>query len=177
MQTIHNKKKPIILYIGFFILAIVFFVVLMFKYLGYGISYQYTGSMPIGWYLLLPISAPVKRGDILLFNAPLKAKKIAVAHRWMFNNEKMLKKVAAISGDEVCIKQHKVFINQKLTVLQLKNYAPNHPLPIWHFCGKVPVDKLLMLSNYAKRSFDGRYFGFISNKDIIAKALPIGILF
>ena len=140
---------------------------------GYGISYQNTGSMPEGWYWMVPVPHQVQRGDIMIFSAPATARALALTHHWMLPNERLMKPVAAVPGDHVCVQDHQIIINHRVIAAQQPDYAPHHALPQWHFCGTIPAGHYLLLSTYAKRSFDGRYFGLVKRAALLARALPL----
>ena len=141
---------------------------------GYGISYQNTGSMPKGWYWLLPVPAQIKKGDIIVFRAPPSAEKLALTHHWILPGEVLMKPIVALPGDLACVYDHQVHINHHAIAIQQADYALHHALPQWQFCGTIPSKHYLLLSTYAQRSFDGRYFGLINRNDLIARAIPIG---
>jgi len=166
-----------ILYCGMILLLILMAVISWLHWRGYGISYQNTGSMPQGWYWLFPVPTHLQRGDIVLFQAPQPSKQLALEHHWMLPGEIFMKPIAALADDQVCVRDHQIWINHQPVARQQSDYAPYHSLPQWKFCGTIPAGYYLLLSTYDKRSFDGRYFGLIKKSALVARALFVGRLF
>lgn len=115
---------------------------------------------------LFPFKKP-ERGDIIVFNFPKDPKK------------DFIKRVIAVEGDTVEIRDKKVYINGKPaedphaffaeeTILprvmdQRDNYGPV----------TVPKDSLFVMGDNRDRSYDSRYWGFVDIKDVEGKALII----
>lgn len=113
-----------------------------------------------------------KRGDLVVFTPP--------NHEMgdMFDNKIITKMVGAIPGDVVTVKDFKLSINGKefgvLPPEVVKNaarYMKRDP-DSFNRTEIVPEGKLLMVGTLP-RSFDGRYWGFMSQSAILGTAYPI----
>ena len=158
---------------GMIVLLVLAIAIGWLHWQGYEISYQNTASMPEGWYWLLPVPDHLQRGDIMLFHPPEAARQLALKHHWMLADEVLMKPIAALPGDRVCVVDHQIWVNHHFVAKQERVYAPHHALPQWQFCGTIPSGHYLLLSTYAARSFDGCYFGLIDKAALIARAIPI----
>ncbi len=130
--------------------------VLVSKFI-YGIKMPFTGKV------LIPIKEP-KRGDIIVFKFPQDP------------SVDYIKRVIAVGGETVEIKNKKVFINGKLlandhgqfTDPEIKpaiegprdNYGPV----------TVPDGKLFVMGDNRDNSFDGRFWGFVDLDAVRGKA-------
>ena len=130
--------------------------VLVSKFI-YGIKMPFTGKV------LIPIKEP-KRGDIIVFKYP--------------NDPSIdyIKRVVAVGGDTIEIKNKKVFVNGELQVNdhakftdpEIKpaiegprdNYAPQ----------TVPPGKLFVMGDNRDNSFDSRFWGFVDLEAVRGKA-------
>lgn len=140
---------------------------------GYGFSYQNTASMPEGWYVLTPAPKQLQRGTIVLFHVDNHWRHYLRQHHWIQKDDQLMKHVAAVPGDYVCVRDHTVYINNKSIAKQALTYKPGKPLPQWHYCAFVSAHHYLLLSTYNAHSFDGRYFGLVDRGAITARAIPI----
>ena len=127
-------------------------------------------SIPIGFYWVT-YSLP-KRGDIVLVELPEPYRIIADQRGYLPKNLPALKRVRALSGDEVCRIGRKIWINgATVSVAQLHDF---HGLKLleWSGCRTLKPDEVFLLTDHPK-SFDGRYFGPVDRSAItgIAHAL------
>lgn len=140
--------------------------------LGYGITYQATPSMPKGFYLIEPAKT-IKKGDIVIFRPPKSTLNFLLKHKWIPNSGLLMKHIVAVFGDKVVEQKGTIWINNQKTGPVYKYYAPGKILPNSNFQGVLQPHQYLLMSTRIKRSFDGRYFGPVSGKDIVGKAIPL----
>ncbi|GAH22391.1 unnamed protein product, partial [marine sediment metagenome] len=103
----------------------------------------------------------VDRGDIIVFKFPLNPK------------ENFVKRAIGLPGDEVRIKEKKVYINGKLLsepyIVHADSWNRGFPRdeygPI-----KVPSDSLFMLGDNRDSSDDSRFWGFVPSENIVGQA-------
>lgn len=139
------------------------------KNAGYLLTYQVTTSMPKGFYWINP-SKHLHRDDIVLFRPPKKFLAFLLQKKWLPKNGLMLKYVIGVPGDYVYQNKKWIYINHHQIAPIFYEYAPGEKLPNNHFCGKLVQHQYLLMSTRLKRSFDGRYFGPVSDNKIIGKA-------
>ena len=126
----------------------------------YGIKNPFTGSV------IIPLGEP-KRGDIVVFKYPLN------------KSIDYIKRVIGVSGDTVEIINKKLYINNKAvkdphahftdpTILPATAGPRDNFGPI-----KVPKGKIFCMGDNRDNSADGRYWGFVDQRDVLGKAFMI----
>ena len=177
-QSKHHKipsfKKFLPLVFSLIFIAIISITVSTIKKAGYHITYSVTPSMPRGFYLVVP-AKKISRYDVVEFMPPLGVLDFIKEKHWVPKNGLVIKYVFAIPNDHVCIHKEAIWVNGKKIGPVYKFYDKNKLLPQTKICGKLDKDEYLLLSTKNERSFDGRYFGTISSKRILGKAIPIFI--
>ncbi|MBU5592018.1 signal peptidase I [Clostridium sp. MSJ-4] len=117
-----------------------------------------------------------KRGDIIIFlEDDIKEKfvdDIKIFFKDIFNSEnvskRMVKRVIALPGDEIDIKDRSVYINdEKISEDYIKGDTLKREL---NLPTKVPEGKLFVLGDNREKSRDSRNFGFIDLKAVEGKA-------
>lgn len=142
------------------------------KNAGYLLTYQGTTSMRKGFYLVSP-NKHFHRGDIVLFKPPKKILAFLLQKKWLPKSGLMLKYVIGIPGDYVCQNKKWIYLNHHQIAPIFCEYSLGKQLPNNHFCGKLAQHQYLLMSTRLKRSFDGRYFGPVSDDKIIGRAIPL----
>jgi len=165
-------KKFLPLLSSLIFIGILSITVSTIKKLGYHITYSVTSSMPQGFYLVIP-AKKIARYDIVEFIPPPSVLDFIKEKHWVPQSGSIIKYVFAIPNDHVCIHDEAIWINSKKIGPVYKFYAQNKLLPQTKICGKLTEDQYLLLSTENKRSFDGRYFGTISSKRILGRAVSI----
>ncbi len=122
-------------------------------------------SVPLGLYRLAPVQTPLVRGTLVVLPVPTSVH--GVWSRWV----PLLKPVAAVAGDEVCIWGETLWIHGD-------NYGPvwreAHGQPLPHLDGCVPVGEgEVFLASPAPNSLDSRYFSTVRIDDLTAQAFPV----
>ncbi len=108
-----------------------------------------------------------KRGDVIVFEFPGDRSK------------DFIKRVIAVEGDTVEIRDKKVYVNGKPVNDTHAFYADNRILPKGidprdNFGPvKVPKDSYFVMGDNRDKSYDSRYWGFVQTKDLVGKALII----
>ena len=105
-----------------------------------------------------------KRGDIVVFRFPNDPKK-----QW-------IKRIVAFGGETIEIKDDAILINGKiLDQNNIKKHLYNNAGE-YGSEGKViliPENHFFVLGDYSEKSFDSRYWGFLPEENLIAKAIKI----
>ena len=130
------------------------------------ILFNLTPSLPRGIYLLLP-AKDIQRGDIVVFDVPLKLKECEYIPKY---TKLLLKNVGALANDKVQIKDNFLYINNtkygKIYTkdgqgVRLPKLSENELQP--------KENEFLPLASH-QNSFDGRYYGTIKLSEVKNKA-------
>lgn len=135
--------------------------------------YNASASMPLGLYYTRPLQRP-ERGDILLAHLPETARDLAAQRHYLPADMPLIKLVAALAGDRVCVQSGRVFIDGKAIASVLKWDQQGRSLLTWNECRRLGDDEFFLLSP-AAGSFDSRYFGPVRRADIIAELVPLWV--
>lgn len=132
-----------------------------------------SASMEKGIYFLLGNKNNLKYGDNVVIEIPDNIKKLLYERKYLEKKvDTLLKKVAAIDGDEVTVIGENLYINNKFKGKIYRTDPLNRKLPQYLESGKVPVNKILVLG-ISENSIDSRYFGLINKSSIKSKAILI----
>jgi conjugative transfer signal peptidase TraF len=147
-----------------------------------GLRVNFTPSMPLGVYRLVPVSKNgIRPGMIVAICAPVDAAKLG-RHRGYLaagpcpaDTELLLKAVVAIAGDKVAISTRGATVNRCLLPHSrpLSLDAAGRRLLSW------PQGRYRLLSNQlwlhadSDRSWDSRYWGPAAVVDVAARAFPL----
>jgi conjugative transfer signal peptidase TraF len=130
-----------------------------------------SASAPIGFYWR--VAGAPSRGDLVLAQAPLWARRLAAERHYLPLNVPIVKRVAAVAGDVVCASGDALFIDGRLVTHRLASDRTGRPVPQWEGCETLGADELFLLMTTAPDSFDGRYFGVTERRDIIGRLVPL----
>ncbi len=129
-------------------------------------------TFDIGDQLLVDKISHVSRGyqrrDVVVFNPPQKYIDLTG------NTEALIKRVVAIAGDTVEVKNNRLYVNNVVQEEAYTNEFPEYTLaPL-----KVPKGMLLVLGDNRNHSFDSHVWGFLPEKNVIGRAVlkywPLG---
>jgi len=121
---------------------------------------------PFSGKVIIPLAKP-KRGDIIVFKFPLD------------KSVDYIKRVIGTPGDTVEIKNKKLFINNKAVADPHAHFTSNFVMPATagprdNFGPvKVPQGKLFVMGDNRDNSYDGRFWGFVDQQDVLGKAFII----
>ena len=131
-----------------------------------------SASVPIGFYAITPITRP-EVGDLVAVRPP------EPLGRWLFESgylgpdTPLLKRVAALSGSEVCRHGTTIMIDGEAVAAARERDRLGRPLPVWMGCRTVRDGQVFFLNADHPGSLDGRYFGPLGADTIIGRATPI----
>lgn len=131
-----------------------------------------TQSVPEGLYSLTQPTAPLERGSLVAYlPEPREAQWLedrgAVGRGWP-----LLKRVAGLEGDEVCVLDDRLLINGHPAAVLLAADSRGHTLPRPSGCQRLGPAEVLLLADHP-RSLDGRYFGTQELSRVLGEARPI----
>ena len=127
-----------------------------------------TGSVPQGLYWLS--DEPFTKGGWVVVSARSAEAQWAELHGFVGEDWPLLKRVAGISGDEICRDGVTVLINGMPAGEAFIESETGVVLPSWKGCSRVSDDEIFLMNAHPK-SLDGRYFGISSARDIEGSAI------
>jgi conjugative transfer signal peptidase TraF len=157
-------------------------VIMAWAPLGGGLRVNFTASMPLGAYRLVPLPKKgIRRGMFVVTCAPLDAAKLG-RHRGYLsagtcpaNTEPLLKAVAAVAGDAVAISDRGVVVNRCLLPHSrpLRFDAAGRRLLPWSR-GRYSIRRgQLWLYADNPESWDSRYWGPVPVHNVLAAATAV----
>ena len=140
-----------------------------------------TSSMPIGIWSVKDIDPDqsIPRGSVVIFCPPdtkifQKAKAEGILHDGSCAGSytPLMKQVLGLPGDVIeYVGKFSVngleVPNSELLALGFSEFVSSETRRF-----VVPNGKVWLMSSYSRRSFDGRYFGFVATSDILGRARP-----
>ena len=129
-----------------------------------------TASVPVGLYRLSKV-APV-RGDIVAVRLPRSIADFASKRGYLPYNVILLKPLGATTGDHVCRRGSLVFINDALRAIAAITDSRGLLLPMWRGCKTLGHDEAFVIGA-RRHSYDSRYFGPITTRTMVGRAIPI----
>ncbi|MBB5708423.1 conjugative transfer signal peptidase TraF [Sphingopyxis panaciterrulae] len=128
-----------------------------------------SASAPVGLYGVGEV-APLARGDMVIARLPVEFRLFAARRHYLPANVPLVKRVAAVPGDEVCAAGARVMVNGRLVARRLDRDGAGRPMPWWSGCTELGTGEVFLLMTDSRASFDGRYFGVSEAGDIVGKA-------
>jgi conjugative transfer signal peptidase TraF len=135
-------------------------------------AWNASASAPLGLYLVRK-PADLNRGDFVLASLPPASATMAARRGYLPQGVPVLKRIAALAGDEICSSGDAIRIDGSRVATRLAVDKEGRPLPSWSGCLRLDGTKVLLLMAMVPDSFDGRYFGPIQRSAIIGKATPL----
>lgn len=131
-----------------------------------------SASVPIGWYSVEG-ATDVRLGEIVVVQPPTHAEQLLIERGYLAPKVPLLKRVAAQAGTLVCRSGDMIVIGKTVVGTAREADALGRPLPHWGGCRELRPGQVFLFNHDAPGSFDGRYFGPTSVRDIIGKARPL----
>jgi len=126
-----------------------------------------TPSAPAGLYRI--VREPCTRGDRVAVQ-PSEALGADLDRRGVLAKGRLLiKRVAAVAGDQVCRQGAEVSINGEPAAKARDVDSQGMSLPSWQGCRTLDDGQVFLLGDTAG-SYDGRYFGVTPKGDIVGRA-------
>ena len=112
-------------------------------------------SLPEGLYRRVERGAP-RPGDVVALEPPAEARAY-LAGLGMSRTVKLLKRVAATEGQQVCAAMHNVYLSGRMLPVRARDRR-GAALPRWTGCRILHRNEIFVVGDTAD-SFDSRYFG------------------
>jgi len=132
-----------------------------------------SASAPIGLYRI-ERNERLEVGDFVLVRPKEAVAKYIAERGYLPETIPLLKRVAALSGDEICRDKTAIFIDEiHVADAQILD-SFGREMPAWRGCFTLQSDEIFLL-NDPERSLDGRYFGATKSRDVIGVARPVWV--
>jgi conjugative transfer signal peptidase TraF len=128
-----------------------------------------SASAPIGLYVISP-GAALNSGEMVIARTPILWRRLADRRHYVPAGVPLVKRVAAVAGDDVCADGPAIFINGKWAAGRYATDKKGRRMPWWTGCVRLRQNQYFVLMPEAPASFDGRYFGISDGRDIIGRA-------
>ncbi len=132
--------------------------------------WNFTASVPLGLYRIS--ATPPQPGDLLVIDARGSAGSALLKSGALAKGRLLLKPLAARAGDTVCRENLAVTVNGQLAALARPHTSDDRALPVWSGCRHLASNQIFLLSSHPD-SFDSRYFGPVSGRDVVGVAHPL----
>lgn len=132
-------------------------------------------SEPEGLYRVVPFDGRLKHQDYVLLTPPVNAHPYIYGRGWLPKNRLLLKNVRGLPGDQVQITDRAIYINGHYIGPIKEQDSAGLPMPKLRGRIPIPANHFLPIANRIPNSFDGRYFGPVSNDRIVHVVKPFWI--
>lgn len=129
-----------------------------------------SASAPIGLYRIETRLPEI--GEYVLVKPEDALETLIVDRGYLPPEIPLLKRVAALAGDEICRENERVFVNNIHVADALLVDSAGRKMPVWSGCFSLRENEVFLL-NAADKSLDGRYFGATNGSQIIGIATPV----
>lgn len=134
--------------------------------------YNPSDSVPRGWYRIGPPDS-LHVGGIVLARLPADTAALAARRGYLPERIPLLKRIGAMSPQQVCIEKHIVRIDGVVVTGVRATDGRGRPLPAWQQCRRLHDGELFLLNATNPASFDSRYFGPVTVSAVIGSAQPL----
>lgn len=134
--------------------------------------YNGTASAPKGFYRIINDQTELSIDQYVIIPVPENVREFVYGRGWSKVETRLLKRVGALPGDVVTINDEGIFVNECYKGRVLKTDKEGLPLPQIRGTFVIQPGEFLPLSPY-NRSFDGRYFGPVSQSSIQHRVNPL----
>jgi conjugative transfer signal peptidase TraF len=131
-----------------------------------------SASMPIGFYTIAPAER-LDVTDLVVVNAPEPLASFLAERRYLPLGVPLLKRVAALPGQQVCRRGAHVTVDGIDMGNALARDRLGRELPAWRGCRRIADNEVFLMNWWVEDSLDGRYFGPLPATSIVGRALPL----
>lgn len=124
-------------------------------------------SAPRGLYWI--DDAAPQHGDFVIARVPEDMRNLVVERGYLPPDIALLKRVAALDGDQVCRFSEQIFVNGRPVASAQSVDFLGRAMPVWRGCQTLQQDDIFLLQSHPW-SFDGRYFAVSSRASVIGRA-------
>jgi conjugative transfer signal peptidase TraF len=125
---------------------------------GLRLVYNVSDSAPQGIYLV-ERATDFRVGDYVVARLPYDSAKLAAKRSYLPSSVPVLKQIAAIEGQRVCVRDGWVYIEVTAVARILETDGQRRRMNAWNGCRRLAARELFLLNLSNPASFDSRYFG------------------
>lgn len=140
------------------------------------VIYNASDSVPVGWYRVDSAGQRIDSslvGSIVLIRLTGAVAVLAAQRGYLPMGVPLLKRVGAVSPQEVCVADGGVRIDGVPVAAALRTDRLGRSLQVWSDCRRLRPGELFLLSTTNSASFDSRYFGPVGASAVLGVAHPI----
>jgi conjugative transfer signal peptidase TraF len=130
-----------------------------------------TASLPLGVYARSP-GVHVSAGVLVALRVPPAVRPLVLERHYLPDGSLLIKPVAAVAGDQVCVRRRILFINGAPFGAVLPRDSEDRELPVYAGCGVLPEGQVFLASHHP-RSFDSRSFGPVDVHTLQGTVTPL----
>lgn len=131
-----------------------------------------SASAPVGLYAIEPARRPNVM-DLLAITPPAALARFMVERGYVGAGVPLMKRVAALPGQEVCRKGRAITVDGVVYGDVLDRDRMGRPLPVWRGCRRIAQGELFLMNFDVPDSLDGRYFGPLPASTVIGRAVQL----
>ncbi|KQT62060.1 MULTISPECIES: S26 family signal peptidase [unclassified Aureimonas] len=131
-----------------------------------------SASVPIGFYDIDP-PRELAVGDLVAVLPDEALASMMVARGYIAPGVPLLKRIAAVAGQEICRRNRAITIDGAPVGDALERDRKGRDLPTWRGCRRVAPGELFLMNTNVPDSLDGRYFGPLPRAGVVGKARPL----
>lgn len=131
-----------------------------------------SASAPVGLYEIEP-ARRLDVTDLLAITPPAVLARFMVERGYIGPGVPLMKRVAALPGQEVCRKDRIITVDGVAYGEALERDRIGRPLPVWRGCRRIAEGELFLMNFDVPDSLDGRYFGPLPASTVIGRAVPL----
>ncbi len=135
--------------------------------------YNKSASAPRGWYEINP-KGLIERDTKVAAFAPENARILADNRGYLPHNIPLIKTVWATAGDTICSENRIIRMENRPELHALKEDSLGRTMPSWRGCISLGNDEYFIISTDVQTSFDSRYFGPVTKKNVLGTAHYMG---
>jgi conjugative transfer signal peptidase TraF len=124
-------------------------------------------SMPSGLYWITRGVAPMQRGSVVLFVPPDDMRALIYRRGWLPDGTPLLKTIGGLAGDTYCVRDGRFVVDGADIGPVFSIDSQGRPIPQIAGCRRVADGEFLPIASTFDRSFDGRYMGAVSVRNVL----------
>jgi len=150
----------------------------------FGIIFTYTGSIPIGFYRIVPLAPLLQRGDYVSFCLPDPIANMGLSRGYLNRgacangSESLIKVIIAVPGDTVVVSTSGMRVNKLIEYIAPSKIIDKNHLPVVRFIKEdTYIAKGYWVYGYGdpRYSWDSRYYGEIPQQAIQHRLVPLWV--